>query len=97
MTSLTIFKVLFFVLLTVIGCYTIIREKELAKFERKMAKYIKAFAKAVYFTLKEKKNSKIEAEATESSESFYNEYDEILSRLAEREASKSVIEEVLVA
>lgn len=97
MTSLTIFRVLFCIFLTVIGCYTIIHEKELAQFERKAGKYIKAFAKAVYFTFKEKKNGKIEAKSTERSEKFYNEYDEILSRLAERETNKSAVEEVLVA
>lgn len=98
MTSLTIFRILFCILLTVIGCYTIIHEKELARFERKLAKYVKAFAKAVYFTIKEKQNNKVEAESTESSDLFYNEYEEILSRLAQREANNEIcIEESLVA
>lgn len=35
-------------------CYAIYREKDLIKFERKIARYIKAFFKALYYTIKEK-------------------------------------------
>lgn len=45
---------LFGVLLTYIGVQAIIHEQALIKFEKKIAKYIKAFFKALYLTIKEK-------------------------------------------
>lgn len=47
-------EVLIGLVLTVIGCYAIYREKDLIRFERKVAKYVKAFFKALYYTMKEK-------------------------------------------
>ena len=38
-------------------CYAIYREKDLIKFERKVARYIKAFFKALFFTIKERKGN----------------------------------------
>ncbi len=39
-------------------CYLIYREKDLIKFERKVWKYVKAFFKAVVYTVAEKLESK---------------------------------------
>lgn len=39
-------------------CYAVYREKDLIILERKAWKYVKAFFKAVYFTLKDKIHSK---------------------------------------
>lgn len=53
MTTLTFLEFLFQVILVLIGAYAIYREQDLAKFERKVARYIKAFFKALYYTVKE--------------------------------------------
>jgi hypothetical protein len=54
MSTETILQLFFDVLLVCIGAQAIIHEKELARFERKAAKYIKAFFKALYYTAAEK-------------------------------------------
>jgi hypothetical protein len=52
MSSEAILQLLFDVLLVGIGAQAIIHEKELAHFERKAAKYIKAFFKALCYKVK---------------------------------------------
>lgn len=97
MTSLTLVKFLFHIALIGIGCLLIIHEKEVARFERKLAKNIKYFFKGVYVTLKQKRSEGVEKKTSALSENLDNEYDEILSRLSEREARKEVCEDILVA
>jgi hypothetical protein len=58
MSTGTVIKLLFDVLLVYIGCQAIIHEKELAKFEKKVGKYIKAFFKALHYTIKERRDAK---------------------------------------
>ena len=93
MTTLTILKLFFNIGLVLLGAYAIYREKDLIKFERKVIKYIKAFFKALYFTVLEKKNKK-SAPVHELNNTDYNEdYEEMIKNL--NKASK--IEDVLVA
>lgn len=54
MSSETIMQFFFIVLLIYIGAQMIIHEKELARFERKAWRYVKAFFKGVYVTIKER-------------------------------------------
>lgn len=54
MSSGTILNFFFNVFLVFIGAMAIIHEEELARFERKAAKCIKAFFKGVYLTIKER-------------------------------------------
>lgn len=58
MSSGTLNELLFDILLVFIGCQLIIHEKQIAKFERKVARYIKLFFKGLYVTIKEKRNEK---------------------------------------
>ena len=58
MTTFAIVKLFAEVALILLGAYAIYREKDIARFERKALKYIKAFFKAVYYTVLEKKQSK---------------------------------------
>ena len=60
MTTLTLVKFAFNLALVLLGVFAIYKEKELIKFERKVKKYVKAFFKAVYYTIMEKKNQKKE-------------------------------------
>lgn len=52
MSNETIIQFLLNLCLVAIGCLTIIHEKELIHFERRVWKYIKAFFKALYYTIK---------------------------------------------
>ena len=52
MSNETIMQFLLNLVLVYIGCLTIIHERELIRFERKVWKYIKAFFKALYYTIK---------------------------------------------
>lgn len=97
MTTLTLVKFLFHIALVGIGCLTIIHEEKLAKLERRLAKNIKCFFKGVYVTLKQKKLNKVENKAPRYQETLDSEYDEILSRLAQREATNELCEDILVA
>lgn len=93
MTTLTILKLFFNIGLVLLGAYAIYREKDLIKFERKVKKYVKAFFKALYYTVLEKKNQK-SAPVEELHNSDYSEaYEEMLANL--NKASR--IEDVLVA
>ena len=51
-------QLIFNVLLTLLGVYAIAHEKELIRFERKAWKYIKAFFKALYYTITHKEETK---------------------------------------
>ena len=51
----------------------------------------------MYVTLKQKKLNKVENKAPRYQETLDSEYDEILSRLAQREATNELREDILVA
>ena len=91
MTTLTIIKFGFNLFLVLLGTYAILHEKELAKFERKAAKYVKAFFKAIYLTVKEKKQAQQKVAVIHEVKS--DDYNEMLAHL--NNASK--LEDVLVA
>lgn len=57
MSTETIMQFLFNVLLAYIGIQAILHEKQLIRFERKAWRYIKAFFKALYYTIKERAGS----------------------------------------
>ncbi len=90
MSNATLFEFLFQVVLVTVGSLALLNEKKLARFEKKAAKYIKAFFKAIYLTVKEKKQPVKPQTVVE----YKNpEYDEMLAHL--NKASK--IDNVLVA
>lgn len=60
-------------------CYAIYREKDLIRFERKVRKYIKAFFKAVYFSVKDKFVS--EKKVTDITPVANTEFEEMLESL----------------
>ena len=91
MATLTIVKFFFQIFLISLGAYALLHEKELAKLERKVVKYIKAFFKAIYLSFKEKKQPVAKVAKPEFSGNA--EYEEMLARL--NKASK--LEDVLVA
>lgn len=97
MTSLTLAKFLFHIVLVGIGCLLIIHEKKIAQLERQFAKNVKYFFKGVYVTLKNTNTQKTDNSASGFSKNLDSEYSEILSRLAERDVSKQSCEDVLVA
>ena len=90
MTTLAIFKILVQSTLIILAAYSIYREKDLIKLERKAVKYIKAFFKALYYTVRRKKSDNNMSKLPTYRN---NEYDEMLSRL--NKASK--IENIKVA
>ncbi len=90
MTTLAIFKILVLCALIVLASYSIYREADLIKFERKVGKYVKAFFKALYYTIR---NKKIKNNVTKMPNYHNAEYDEMLARL--NKASK--IENIKVA
>lgn len=57
MATETIMQLLFNALLVYIGAMAIIHEKQLIRFERRAWRYIKAFFKALYYTIKERAGS----------------------------------------
>lgn len=90
MSLSSLYEILFYVVLIVIGSCAILNEEKIARAERKAAKYVKAFFKAIYLTLKEKNSQNKSANVTE----YRNpEYDEMLAHL--NKASK--LEDILVA
>ncbi len=91
MATLTIVKFFFQLFLIFICAYGILHEKELVKLERKAVKYVKAFFKAAYLCIKEKKNTK--SNVTPININTNAEYEEMLLRL--NKASK--LEDVFVA
>lgn len=94
MTTFASLQIVFMLTLVLIGSYTIFREKDLIKFERKVKKYVKAFFKALYLTVQEKKNSKVNTKVEDIRTAQYNEeYAQMLANI--NKASK--IEDVLVA
>ena len=93
MTTLAILKLFAEVALILLGAYAIYREKDIARFERKALKYIKAFAKAVYYTILEKKQPKVKQVIKPS---YHNaEYEEMLSSL--NKGANASLQDVLVA
>ncbi len=93
MTTLTIIKFFFNIGLVLLGAYAIYREKDLIKFERTAKKYVKAFFKAVYYSVLEKKNKKIAPVQELHNTDYREDYEEMLANL--NKASK--LEDVLVA
>lgn len=65
METQTLLNLLFNIGLVLLGAYTIYREKDLIRLERKAGRYIKAFFKALIYTLKER---------SVKDESGFNEY-----------------------
>ena len=93
MTTLTIAKFFFHISLILLGALVIYKEKELIKFERKAKKYIKAFFKAVYYTILEKRNEKNVPVEELYKDEYKEEYDKMLADL--NKASK--IDDIMVA
>lgn len=58
MSTETMIEMLFGIVLTCIGVQAILHEQELIRFERKVKKYVKAFFKALYYTIKERRDEK---------------------------------------
>ncbi len=95
MTTLTIIQFSVMTGLVLLGAYALYREKDLIKFERKVKKYIKAFFKALYYTILEKrkvKDSSANIQSIRNAE-YNEEYEKMLADL--NKASK--IEDFLVA
>ncbi len=93
MTTLALIKLFAEISLVLLGAYAIYREKDIARFEHKLAKYVKAFLKAVYYTALEKKQPKVKKVITPS---YHNaEYDEMLASL--NKGANSSLQDVLVA
>lgn len=90
MTTLAFLKLLFDITLVIIGCLAIINEKKLARFERKVARSVKAFFKALVACLYERKQTKNgNSENVSSLPTYRNEeYDEILSSLRKTEQAE---------
>ncbi len=76
------------VALTVLGTIGILNEQKLVKLERKLGRYIKAFLKAVVYTINEKKQS---SEVLAKDNSFNAEYEEILASLEAKKRYESNI------
>ncbi len=94
MTTFASLQIVFMLTLILVGAYTIFREKDLIKFERKVKKYVKAFFKAIYLTVQEKKNNKADLKVEDLRTAQYNEeYAEMLKSI--NKASK--LDDVLVA
>lgn len=95
MTTLTLVKFAFNLALVLLGVFAIYKEKELIKFERKVKKYVKAFLKAVYYTILQKKNQKKEAPVVNNirEAEYKEEYEKMLASL--NKASR--LDDVMVA
>ena len=59
MSNETIMQFFLNLILVYVGAMTLIHERELIRFERKAKKYIKAFFKAIYLTIKEKRDKNV--------------------------------------
>lgn len=79
MTTLAILKIIAQAALILLGSYALYRERDLIKFERKAGKYIKAFFKALFYTVRQKRSS---SKNISKLPTYRNdEYDEMLARL----------------
>jgi hypothetical protein len=58
MSTETLTTLAFSTVLIYAGVEAILHEQELIRFERKVAKYIKAFFKALYYTIKGRRDEK---------------------------------------
>ncbi len=85
MSTLTILSFIFNTALVLLGAYAIYREKDLIKFERKVKKYVKAFFKALYFSVLEKKNKNKASVKKIEKGSFGCEYNKIFDGVSETE------------
>ncbi len=93
MTTLEMIKLFFEIGMILLGGYALYREKDLIRFERKVAKYVKAFFKACYYTILEKKQRKNKNKTVRVSTYRNPEYDQMLANL--NKASKT--EDIMVA
>jgi hypothetical protein len=59
MSNETIIQFLLNLILVYVGAMTIIHERELIRFERKVKRCVKAFFKAVYLSIKEKRDKNV--------------------------------------
>ena len=59
MSNETIMQFLLNLILVCVGAMTLIHERELIRFERKVKRYVKAFFKAIYLTIKEKRDKNV--------------------------------------
>jgi hypothetical protein len=91
MTTLALLKLIVEVAIISLGAYAIYREKDLVKFERKVARYVKAFCKALYCTIRDKKKTVKSENIVEYKRN--DEYEEMLKSLNK----SSRIDDVLVA
>ncbi len=73
MTTLSLLKLFIGLCVITLGAYSIYREKDIAKFERKLVKYVKAFFKALVFSIRDKKAPKKEVKITPYNNEEYNE------------------------
>ncbi len=74
--------------LTVLGAIGILNEQKLVKLERKLGRYIKAFLKALVYTINDKKQAK---EVPAKKNSLNAEYEEILASLEAKKRYESNI------
>ena len=97
MTTLTLAKFLFNLVLVLAGVLALYKEKELIRFERKVKKYVKAFLKAVYYTVLEKKNSKKKAHTVKVNNIREAEYKEEYEKMLASLNKASRLDDVMVA
>ena len=90
MTTMELLKLFIEIAIISLGAYAIYREKDLIRFERKVAKYVKAFFKALQYSIRDKKQSKRVVDITPYKNA---EYDEMLKSLNK----SSRLDDVLVA
>ena len=97
MTTLTLAKFLFNLILVIVGVLALYKEKDLIKFERKVKKYVKAFLKAVYYTVLKKKNSKKKNAAVKVNNIRETEYREEYEKMLASLNKSSRLDDVMVA
>ncbi len=90
MSTLALLKLFIAVGVIALGSYSIYREKDIARLERKIAKYVKAFFKALVCTIRDKKQPEKAVEIAPYNNEEYNEMLESLNK-------SNRLENVLVA
>ncbi len=90
MTTLALLKLFIGLCVITLGAYSIYREKDIARIERKLGRYIKAFFKALAYTIHDKRAPKREVKITPYNNEEYNEMLDSLNKA-------SRLDDVLVA
>ncbi len=90
MSTLALLKLFIGLCVITLGAYSIYRERDIARFERKLGRYIKAFFKALKYTIRDKRAPKKEVKIMPYNNEEYNEMLEALNKA-------SRLEDVLVA